>query len=193
MLIFDPVKEHFVLHRIDSTFDMNLVSAPDEQDASRLQSQYSQLGSETKSNSSIPQRKASKGGRKAVAPKIEAPRRKAAEKPKKSKPPVRESTPEEEESDDGLTIEYPDAGPQQQYNAPPSVNRQASEEISDEDEDADHEVYEEEEHNQDVDHLKLPSPANNAGGMSDEDLELELEAELEEALNADESDESEEE
>jgi hypothetical protein len=50
-----------------------------------------------------------------------------------------------------------------------------------------------------VDHLQLPSPANNAGGMSDEEIELDLEAELEQALKetedngADESSESEEE
>jgi hypothetical protein len=199
VLIFDPVKEHFVLHRIDSTFDMNLISAPWARDASTLRSQYPQLETEAKAQAPQ-QRKASKAGKKPTAPKPEIQRKKV-EKPKKPKPPVREPTPEEEDSDDGLTIEYPDAAPQiYQYNATPVFQRQPSEEVSEEDEDAEHEVYEEEERNQDVDHLKLPSPANNAGGMSDEDLELDLEAELEEALlkeskgvDADESDESEEE
>lgn len=198
VLIFDPVKLQYVLHRIDSTFDMNVVSAPWTNDASALRSQYPQLEPEPKPQANAPQRRTSKG-KKAVAPKIEAPRRKA-EKPKKTKPPVREPTPEEDEdSDDVLTIEYPGAAPPRQYNPTPVFQRQVSEEVSDEDEDAEHESYEEEEHNQDVDHLKLPSPANNAGGMSDEDLELdlekELEAEFEEALNrgAEESSESEEE
>jgi hypothetical protein len=199
VLIFDPVKQHFVLHRVDSTFDMNLVSAPWTQDASALRSQHHQLEPEGKPQPPTLQRKASKGKKAAVA-KTEVPRRKA-EKPKKAKPPVREPTPEEEDSDDGLTIEYPDAAPpQHHYNPTPVFQRAVSEEVSDEDEDAEHESYEEEEHNQDVDHLKLPSPANNAGGLSDEDLELdlekELEAEFEEAFNkadADESDESEEE
>lgn len=197
MLIFDPVKLQYVLHRIDSTFDMNVVSAPWTTDASALRSQYPQLEPEPKPQTSAPQRRVSKG-KKAVAPKVEAPRRKA-EKPKKVKPPVREPSPEEEEdSDDGLTIEYPGAAPPRQYNPTPAFQRQVSEEASDEDEDAEHESYEEEEHNQDVDHLQLPSPANN-GGMSDEDFELdlekELEAEFEEALKegAEESSESEEE
>jgi len=48
------------------------------------------------------------------------------------------------------------------------------------------------------DHLQLPSPANNAAGMSDEEIELDLEADLEQALEetengVDESSESEEE
>jgi hypothetical protein len=190
VLIFDPVKKHFVLHRIDSTFDMNLVSAPWSQD---VRSQYEQIEHPIKPQGSAPQRRASKGPKKAAVAKASAPRQKA-EKPKKPKPPVREPTPEEEASDDGLTIEYPGgpSGQSYEYNATPIFQRNISEEVSDEDEDAEGEEYEEE-RNQDVDHLKLPSPANNnAGGASDEDMEAELEAELEQALQQD-SDESEEE
>lgn len=199
VLIFDPTKKHFVLHRIDSTFDMNLVSSPWEQDASELRSQYPQLESASNSQTSIPQRKSSKTKNITVA-KNETKRRKSIQA-KKTKAPVREPTPEEEESDDGLTIEYPDApsSQQYQYQSTPVFQRNVSEDISDEDEDAEGEEYEEE-RNQDVDLLKLPSPANNnAGGISDEDIELDLEAELEQALKeteeggADESSESEEE
>ena len=208
VLIFNPEKKHFVLHRIDSTFDMNLVSAPWDEDESNLRSQYPQLSPPTKPQAAVAavQRRASKSA-KVSAPmpkgstgaKVEAKRRKA-EKAKKPKPP-REPTPEEEESDDVLTIEYPDGPPSQQYqyNSTPVFQRNVSEEVSDEESDAEHEEYEEE-RNQDVDLLKLPSPANNnAGGLSDEDIELVLEAELEQALNetagtgADESSESEEE
>jgi hypothetical protein len=197
VLIFDAPNKRFVLHRIDSTFDMNLVKAPWEDDASTLRSQYPQLDSAapTKSETQPPQRKSSKPAKNATAVKAEPKRRKAAEKPKKSKPPPREPTPEEDESDDGLTIEYPDGPPSSQpykSQSTPVFQRHISEDVSDED--AEGEEYEDE-RNQDVDHLKLPSPANNAGGMSDEDLELDLEAELEEALKetAGESDESEEE
>jgi hypothetical protein len=185
VLIFDPVKERFVLHRVDSTFDMNLVSAPWEQKASALRSQYTQLGPESKPATSAPQRRPSKSAKN------------AAEKPKKPKPPVKEPTPEEEDSDDGFTVEYPDGPPSQQhqYQPAPVFRRNVSEDESDED--AEHESFEEE-RNQDVDHLQLPSPANNVGGMSDEEIELDLEEELEKALNqtengADESSESEEE
>lgn len=197
VLIFDPVKKHFVLHRIDSTFDMNLISAPWDQNASKLRSQYPQLESESKPIASAPQRRPSKSAKNAAAIKTNAKRQKQ-EKPKKTKPPVKEPTPEEEDSDDVLTVEYPDGPPSQQYHYQPApvFRRTVSQDESDED--AEHESFEEEERNQDVDHLQLPSPANNAGGMSDEEIELDLEEELEKALNqtengADESSESEEE
>jgi hypothetical protein len=196
VLIFDPVKEHFVLHRVDSTFDMNLVSAPWEQKASALRSQYTQLGPESKPATSAPQRRPSKSAKNAATAKATTKRQKQ-EKPKKPKPPIKEPTPEEEDSDDGFTVEYPDGPPSQQhqYQPAPVFRRNVSEDESDED--AEHESFEEE-RNQDVDHLQLPSPANNVGGMSDEEIELDLEEELEKALNqtengADESSESEEE
>ncbi|CAL3968412.1 unnamed protein product [Diplocarpon coronariae] len=132
VLILDPVKRHYILHCIDSTFDMKMV----KESRARSLSQ----------------------------------------------------------SDDGLTIEYPNAPANYQYKTTPLFDRQDS----DEDEDAEGEEYDEEEQeqeqNQAVDHLKLPSPANHhAGELSDKDLELDLEAELEQALNGDNSSESEEE
>ena len=202
MLIFDAPNKRFVLHRIDSTFDMNLVKAPWEDDASVLRSQYTQLDTPvpTKAATQAPHRRSSKSAKNATAMKAEPKRRKAAEKPKKSKPPPREPSPDEDdESDDVLTFEYPDGPPNSKQNksqSTPVFQQHISEDVSDED--AEGEEYDDE-RNQDVDHLKLPSPANNAGGMSDEDLELDLEAELEEALKegagtgAGESDESEEE
>jgi hypothetical protein len=190
VLIFDPAKKHFVLHRIDSTFNMNMVSSPWEQDPATLRSQYTQLESGSKSQTEAPPKKVVKA-KNPPAPKAEPKKRKAAPA-KKPKAPVREPTPEED-SDDGLTIEYPDApGTKSGYKPASVFERHVSEDISDEDEDAEGEDYESE-RNQDVDHLQLPSPANNnAGGISDEDLEQDLEAELEQAL-ANDSSESEEE
>jgi hypothetical protein len=206
VLIFDPAKKHFVLHRVDSTFDMNLVSAPWSSD---VRDDYSQIEHAEPKPAAAPQRKGSKGGKKAAATKATTAKanipRQKVEKPKKAAkpaPPPREPTPEPEEDSDGvLTIEYPgapgggsSANTYPEYNSTPVFQRNVSEEVSDEDEDAEGEEYEDErERNQDVDHLKLPSPAGNVGGMSDEDIEDELEAELEKALDANESDESEEE
>lgn len=198
VLIFNPEKKHFVLHRLDSTFDMNLVSAPWEKNASTLRSQYPQIESTGKPRSEIPQQKPSKPSKNIPVAKPEPKRRKSVQT--KKKPPVREPTPEEDDdSDDGLTIEYPDAQSSRQYRPQPEVTSQqnASEEEDDE-EDAEGEF--EEQRNQDVDPLTLLSPANPNTVMSDEDLELDLEAELEQALKEttegagdDESDESEEE
>ncbi|KAF4630305.1 hypothetical protein G7Y89_g7833 [Cudoniella acicularis] len=200
VLIFDPVKKHFVLHRIDSTFDMNLVSTPWTQDESTLRSEYDQLkGTSPKAPVAAqpPKRRPSKTTKNAAAATKSEPKRKKAEKVTKPKPPPREPTPEEEEdeSDDGLTIEYPDGPQQYTYQPTPVFQRNASE--SEEDSDAEGEEYEDE-RNQDVDHLKLPSPANNVSALSDEDMEADLEAELERELEAagngaDESSESEEE
>ncbi|ESZ96013.1 hypothetical protein SBOR_3586 [Sclerotinia borealis F-4128] len=206
VLTFDPVRKVLVLDRIDSTFDMNLTSAPWTDDAAQLQSQYEQLEPPTKvvieePQPKMPQKKAPKTKVTAATKAKPAPRAKV-EKPQKPRPPPREPTPEpEDESDDGLTVEYPDGqSSQQQYEyRAPIFQREPSEEISDEDEDADYDqIYEQ---NQDVDHLKLPSPVNNPVPISDEDLEATLEADLQAEMEkelmmnqqGDESDESEEE
>ncbi|KAH8654483.1 RNA polymerase II transcription elongation factor-domain-containing protein [Tricladium varicosporioides] len=199
VLIFDPAKKHFVLHRVDSTFDMNLISAPWTQDEDNLRNHYDQLNpTPSKAVAATqPKRRPSKTTKAAAATKSEPKPRKKVEKPTKPKPPPREPTPEEEdESDDGLTIEYPDGPSSQQYTYQPTPVFQRNESESEEDSDMDAEGEDDDmERNQDVDHLKLPSPANNAGGMSDEDMELDLEAELERELEAagNESSESEEE
>ncbi|TGO60186.1 hypothetical protein BOTNAR_0149g00090 [Botryotinia narcissicola] len=207
ILTFDPVRKVLVLDRIDSTFDMNLTSAPWTDDVAQLQSQYEQLEPPTKAiieepQPKVPQKKAPKSKAPAATKAKPAPRAKA-EKAQKPKPPPREPTPEpeEEDSDDGFTVEFPDgqsSHQQYEYRAP-IFQREPSEEISDEDEDADADadhdgIYEQ---NQDVDHFKLPSPVNNPGVMGDQDemdLEADLEAEMEKALlMQEESDESEEE
>lgn len=205
ILIFDPEKKHFVLHRLDSEFDMNLVSTPWDQDESNLRSQYPQLEAPAKTQPTPPtpapqpvQRKATK----VSGPPKTTTKRQKVEKPKKAKA-VREPSPEEEEeSDDGLTVEYPGGPPpqKQHYISTPVFQRAVSEDASEEDADGEPDEWDGE-GNQDVDHLTLPSPAgnNNVGAMSDEDIELDLEAELEQALKetagtgADESSESEEE
>jgi hypothetical protein len=191
VMIFDPAQQHFVLHSVDSTFDMNLVSAPWDQDESSLRNEYPQIGTPQKSNTSavqLPKRKPSTKA-KAVITKTElAKQRKKPVKAMKPKPPPRAPTPEEEdeESDDGLDIEDPDGGVQivYQYNPTPTFQRQDSEDASEEDSDADGEEWTDE-RNQDIDSLKLPSPVNDAGGMDDEDDDgLDLEAALEAELGA---------
>jgi hypothetical protein len=202
VLIFDPSQKHFVLHRVDSTFDMNLVSSPWDQDGSSLRKQYPQIGMPQTSSTTagqLPKRKTSTKAKAATIKAEPAKQRKKPEKVTKPKPPPREPTPEEEEeSDDGLDIEDPDGGaqPVYQYHPTPTFQRQDSEDASEEDSDADGEEWTDE-RNQDVDSLKLPSPANDAGGMEDEDDDA-LEAALldafdEEVAEKNDSSESEEE
>jgi hypothetical protein len=201
VLIFDPARKAFVIHQVDSAFDMNLTSTPWEQDPAVLQKDYEQLMTSPKrqqSNSDDEQEMDTF----AKAQTVETKRRKTEKvaKPKK----VREPTPEsEEESDDGLTIEYPDGEPAQRYHSQSTpIFRRAQSEESDKFED----IMQEEELNQDVEALALPSPVHGDTAELDaeEELdELDLEAELEQALQtetqaeeahaADESSESEEE
>lgn len=180
---------------------MNLISAPWEKNASTLQSQYPQLESPAKPQAEAPQRNPAKATKNVLVTKLEPKRQKAAQTKKKIM--VREPTLEEEDdSDDGLTVEYPDTRGPKQYNSQPILTSMQLVSESDEDEeeeDTDKEIGDQE--NQDVDYLTLPSATKNyARAVSDEDIELDLEAELEQALQEttekasnDESDESEEE
>jgi hypothetical protein len=228
-LIFDPVHKHFVLHQIDSNFDVNLTSTPWDQDPASVQDSYEQLPGATKAR----RKTAVRGATKAAAAKAsEGKNRGKAEvsagpsvtnekktKPEKKKKAVREPTPdaEDEDSDDGLTIEYPGGAPPmnrfQSRAMPPASSAPAYRREPSVDSDVDAEFEDDDdmemggmERNGDVEAFNLSSPArggrNNdeedADGDEEEDSELDLEAALEMALEeadgkADESSESEEE
>ena len=208
-LVFDPAKQHFVLHQVDSTFDMNLTSTPWNQDPTSLREAYPQI--QIQSSPKL-RRKSSQTKPKIAQPSrtsADAKRRKA-EKPKKARTLPKEPTPdaEDEDSDDGLTIEYPGGGappPRFQSHPSPLPFHHEQEEPSEEsDADAEDEDHDDNERNMDVDILELPSPAANmetstAEDEEEDELEQALAAELEEALEketgpkADESSESEEE
>jgi hypothetical protein len=209
-LVFDPEKQHFVLHQVDSTFDMNLISTPRDDDPASLRESYPQIPSSSPKLRRKPTSQTKSKPAQTSRISTETKRRKV-EKPKKAKtPPRKEPTPdaEDEDSDDGLTIEYPGGAPPPRYLSHPSplplrrINNERSEES---DADAEYEEDDENERNRDVDLLKLPSPATNPGNagvehdadMEEEDVDLDLAAELEQALEketkADESEISEEE
>ncbi|KAI9744501.1 MAG: hypothetical protein M1818_002030 [Claussenomyces sp. TS43310] len=222
VLIFDPAEKHFVLHQMDSSFDMNLINAPWDHDADSLRSTYEQLGAVPKT---APGRRknaaASKGGAKDKATSASASanpagveasseKRRKVEKQQKKKPPPREPTPdaEDEDSDDGLTIEYPGGPPPprfQSHNVTPLYQTREPSPRGytdvDAEEDEDRDKDEGQETNRDVDLLALPSPMASGDQKTEEedDAELDLEAELELALEketggaAEESSESEEE
>lgn len=210
VLIFSPEQEAFILHQVDSTFNMNVISTPWDQDADSLRTTYAQLTdtpvvpeitttTTTKRRKAEPKPKAqtrSQAKSQAKAPpKTQANR--AQHKKAKAAIAQREATPEEEESeDDGLKIEYPDEPPRRRSmpTLHESEQHQTERESSDEDSDID-----EDERHRDVDDFLLPSPAHNQDSHDHDDMDLDLEAELEQALDleidggADESSESEEE
>jgi hypothetical protein len=209
-LVFDPEKKQFVLHQVDTAFDMNLTSTPYDQDPASLRESYPQIPTSSP-----------KSGRKSTSQAKAKPtpnsrtsadsKRRKVEKPKKAKtPPRKEPTPdaEDEDSDDGLTIEYPGGAPPPRFlsHASPLPLRSVNDERSEEsDADAEYEEDDENERNRDVENFELPSPATNPGNagvendvdMEEEEVDLDLAAELEQALEketkVDESEESEEE
>lgn len=179
---------------------MNLIETPQEKDAAILATEYEQLGGgsmKVKPN----RRKAASA--KPARKSIEKPRK--VEKPKK-KPVKRAATvdSEDEESDDGLTIEYPDGPPPSRFQHPTPLYGQRQPSVES-DADGDFDDDEPEEQDKDVEELNLPSPMRGVEHAEEEEDadedELDLEAELEMALEqemdpkskGDESSESEEE
>ncbi|KAI0118419.1 RNA polymerase II transcription elongation factor-domain-containing protein [Nemania sp. FL0031] len=118
VLIFDPEKEVFVLHRVDSMFNMNLVRTPTNNDADDLRQEHTQLeahkpsraskpANAVTSNKSVkPKKPASKESRPLAAKKVEPPKPTQPAKP--TKPTKAHNDWEDESSDDDLlTIEDP--------------------------------------------------------------------------------------
>ncbi|KAK4102060.1 hypothetical protein N658DRAFT_495407 [Parathielavia hyrcaniae] len=69
VLIFDPAREAFVLHRVDSTFHMNITRTPTESNAESLRKQFPPLEVKTTSSARQPKGKAAaKGGPNRAAP-----------------------------------------------------------------------------------------------------------------------------
>jgi len=207
-LVFDPAKKHFVLHQVDSTFDMNLTSTPWNQDPTSLREAYPQI--QIQSSPKLRRKSSQTKSKTAQSNRTSADaKRRKVEKPKKTTTPPKEPTPdaEDEDSDDGLTIEYPGGAPPPRYQSHPSplpFRREQEEPSEESDADAEDEDHDDNERNMDVDVLELPSPAANmatsvAEDEEEDELEQALAAELEEALEketgpkADESSESEEE
>ncbi|KAI1122814.1 RNA polymerase II transcription elongation factor-domain-containing protein [Nemania abortiva] len=188
VLIFDPEKEVFVLHRVDSMFNMNLVRTPTNNDSEDLRQEYGQLEAHQPSRAAKPVNKviSSKPAKpKKPAPKdSRAPVAKKAEPPKPTQP-VKSSKShhdwEDESSDDDLlTIEDPGGAvpaPSRDF-SPGFINKprrfsefvqQNGEEEEGEEDDEDLEIEvealndadgedEEEDDDDEPDNFKLPSP-----------------------------------
>lgn len=137
VLIFDPERKAFVLHRMDSMFHMNLTRTPYNSDAQELKEKYPHIDSNVRPTTDkktgkaaagkareTTNKKASADSKKKEAPaaKAEAPETEAKssqqsqankDKPKKqqrNRSPA-ESEDDDEDGDGGLLVEYPDPAP----------------------------------------------------------------------------------
>lgn len=117
VLIFDPEKEVFVLHRVDSMFNMNLVRTPANTDTDDLRQEHPQLEAHQPPRTSKSAGKPKATSSKSTKPKkpavkdVKPPVAKKAEPPKPAQPAKSSGThnnSEDESSDDDLlTIEDP--------------------------------------------------------------------------------------
>ncbi|KAI8951773.1 RNA polymerase II transcription elongation factor-domain-containing protein [Xylaria longipes] len=112
VLIFDPEKEVFVLHRVDSMFNMNLVRTPTNTDPEDLRQEYPQLEAHRPSRAGKPTSKAPSS--KPAKPKKSALNNSKPPVAKKAEPPkpapskkVHHDSEDESSDDDLLTIEDP--------------------------------------------------------------------------------------
>lgn len=154
VLVFDPDRKAFVLHQVDSMFNMNIAKTPTDTNAAR---QYPPLDvkgtvldkpapkpkastAASKNNKEAPAKNApagrGRGGKSAQNKQNPAtlPPSKPASPPraeaeghatKHRKPTSADSEDEDEDDDDGgLTIEYPDGPPPERFK--PAVNKYAS-------------------------------------------------------------------
>ncbi|KAI1654654.1 RNA polymerase II transcription elongation factor-domain-containing protein [Daldinia decipiens] len=190
VLIFDPAREVFVLHKVDSMFNMNLVKTPSNDDPESLRQEFPHLDAHSAASSAKatgPARQPAKGRKEekktAAKPRKPASKPKAEDKPvlampeKKSPPkPITTSKPrrtsddsEEESSDDdlGLTIENP-GGEAPRVNQHYSPNlfgiRRFSDLMNEGEDEKNNEEYDdadgEEDDDEPIEHFVLPSPIN---------------------------------
>ncbi|GAW23281.1 hypothetical protein ANO14919_128350 [Xylariales sp. No.14919] len=182
VLIFDPEKEVFVLHRVDSMFNMNLVRTPNNNDAEDLRQAYPQLEAHRPQRTKPTSKSTST---KPTKPKKPAPKEPKPSNAKKTEPPTRapaksnkvhHDSEDESSDDDLLTIEDPGgAAPTSNRDFSPGFidkPRRFSEfieqhhrEEEEEDEDGEFDEVEvlndadgEEEEDDEDDNFKLPSP-----------------------------------
>ncbi|KAK7743997.1 hypothetical protein SLS62_010358 [Diatrype stigma] len=114
VLIFDSTREVFILHKVDSMFNMNLIRTPTNTDANSLRREYPQLDGGAAAVEDKPTKTQKRGAaakEKQEKNSLPMPQKKPpAEKPA---PPPKKTIPQDddEESDDdddfGLTIENP--------------------------------------------------------------------------------------
>lgn len=138
VLIFDPERKAFVLHRMDSMFHMNLTRTPYNSDTQELKEKYPHIDSNVRSTAEkktgkaaagkareTTNKKASADGKKKEAPaaRAEPPAAEAKssqqsqadkDKPKKqqrNRSPAQSDEDDDEDGDGGLLVEYPDPAP----------------------------------------------------------------------------------
>ncbi|KAG6367255.1 hypothetical protein INS49_001442 [Diaporthe citri] len=139
VLIFDPERKAFVLHRMDSMFHMNLARTPYNSDAQELKEKYPHIDSNVRpttdkkmgkgatvkarengnKKASADSKKKEPPAAKAEPPEAEAKSSQKSQADKDNKPkkqqrnrsPAESDVDDDEDGDGGLLVEYPDPAP----------------------------------------------------------------------------------
>ncbi|KAL7621288.1 hypothetical protein AAE478_008607 [Parahypoxylon ruwenzoriense] len=190
VLIFDAEREVFILHKVDSMFNMNLVRTPSNDNAESLRREFPQLESHSTSSSvkasgtasggkqstkgANEQKKTTAKSRKQTAPKAEV--KPGLVMPEKKPPPPKPAVTnkrrqasadsEEDSSDDdlGLTIENPGGeAPSTSRDFSPNLFgiRRFSDFVQQNEEGEQDDADGEEDDEDAFEHFKLPSPINH--------------------------------
>ncbi|KAI1411433.1 RNA polymerase II transcription elongation factor-domain-containing protein [Hypoxylon sp. FL1857] len=190
VLIFDPAREVFVLHKVDSMFNMNLVQTPSNDNAESLRHEFPQLDGHSASSSAkaagptgggkkstkangedkkttAKQRKPAPKAKAEEKPALAMPEKKPPPKPTPANKPSKTSADEEEDSSDddlGLTIENPAGQPLKNTKPDFSPNifglRRFSEFVNETEEGENDDADGEDDDDDNFEHFKLPSPIN---------------------------------
>lgn len=156
VLIFDPKREVFVLHKVDSTFNMNLAQTPGNKDAESLKREYPHLkNSGTEVTSSKSKTGAASQGAKTQKKSVPKPAAPAAAQKRKNGSDDEDS----DDDDGGLEIDFGEtAAPNRDFSPafPPRRFSEFAEQNEEEEDDADGEDEDEEMSEQE--HFPLPSP-----------------------------------
>ncbi|KAI0885985.1 RNA polymerase II transcription elongation factor-domain-containing protein [Annulohypoxylon maeteangense] len=189
VLIFDAAREVFVLHKVDSMFNMNLVQTPSS-DAESLRREFPQLeghsssssakatgptngskkstkaSNEEKKTTSKPRKQPPKAKKAEEKPALAMPEKKPPPKPIAATKPSKASADEEEESSDddlGLTIENPggQARDTRQNFSPGNIfGIRSFNDFEREEEGENDDADGEDDDDDNMEHFTLPSPIN---------------------------------
>ncbi|KAI1779393.1 RNA polymerase II transcription elongation factor-domain-containing protein [Hypoxylon cercidicola] len=185
VMIFDAAREVFVIHKVDSMFNMNLVQTPSNDNAGSLRQEFPQLEAHSSSSVKATGKQSAKvkteEKKTAAKPRKPAPKSKAPEKPsavipdkkplpkpttaaKKQRPAAAESDEESSDDDLGLTIENP-SGPAanvSQGYSPHLFGIRPFSDLLQQNEEEEQDDADGEEDEDDFEHFKLPSPINHS-------------------------------
>ncbi|KAH7158049.1 RNA polymerase II transcription elongation factor-domain-containing protein [Dactylonectria estremocensis] len=144
VLYFDPAREAFILDKVDSTFNMNVIQLPDNPDTEGLRRRYPQIDNESQaapkaSSSKLPNKPAAAAVEKPASKPAPKPASKPAPKPR-AKPTVQKKEvkrkPEKKQPPKSIALSLPVPEPSKpQPESQPKRSSQDEDEDDDEDDD----------------------------------------------------------